>query len=55
MKGRLRKKGKKVIVRTGMVIGITTVFCFVGTLVVTGACIAGMAERFGRAPMGPPQ
>jgi len=47
----LKDRGKCVVV----VAGFATALCWIGTMVMIGACITGVAERFGRSPMKPPE
>ena len=55
MKPSFRAKGKKVVKRVGIVLGVVTVICVSGSLIMVGAAITGLAEHFGRSPMKPPE
>ena len=55
MKARLKAKGKKVVWRAGVVVGLSTVFLLSASLVLVGSTVSGLAERFGRSPMKPPE
>lgn len=51
----LKDRGKRVVGRVVIVGGFATALCWIGTMVAIGACITGVAERFGRSPMKPPE
>lgn len=51
----LKDRGKRVAGRVVIVAGFATALCWIGTMVAIGACITGVAERFGRSPMKPPE